>query len=76
MLPLAKGKLKIQYMCYTDKAVAFKEAVGKDVDELQECCDNDMSTDKLEQLPKVCMALTKLNMLKRIIMIKKQQSVK
>jgi hypothetical protein len=36
-----------------------------------------MSTDKLEQLPKVYLALTKLNVLiKRIIMMKKQQSVK
>jgi hypothetical protein len=51
-------------------------AEGKDVDELLECCDN-MSTDKLEQLPKACMALTKVNVLmKRIIMMKRQQYVK
>jgi hypothetical protein len=64
-------------VCVTlTKQAGFNEVEGKDVHELLECCDNDMSTGKLE-LPKAHMALIKLNVLmRRIIMIKKQQSVK
>jgi hypothetical protein len=59
------------------KKSGFDEVEGKDVDELLQCCDNDSQTDKSEQLREAYMALTKLNVLmKRIIMMKKQQSVK
>jgi hypothetical protein len=45
-------------MCVTlTKQAGFSEVEGEDVVELLECCDNDMSTDKLEQLPKAYMAV-------------------
>jgi hypothetical protein len=38
-------------MCVTlTKQAGFNEAEGKDVDELLECCNIHISTDKLEQL--------------------------
>jgi hypothetical protein len=49
-------------MCVTlTKQAGFNDVEGKDNDELLECCDNDMSTDKLEQLPQAYMALTGLS---------------
>jgi succinate dehydrogenase flavin-adding protein (antitoxin of CptAB toxin-antitoxin module) len=52
------------------KQAGLIETEEKDFDELLECCDNDMSTDKLKPPPQVYGALTELN-----VLTKKQQSV-
>jgi hypothetical protein len=52
------------------KQAGFIEAEEKNVDEFLECCDNDMSTDKLREPPQVYRALTELN-----VLLMKQQSV-